>query len=343
MRHDPLRVTPTAAKARGLCPNCKQRIDISAGHCPFCSVPVDPGAAEAAADLADRVGEACVEAPRAGPVKAFCWWVRFGAIRSDDSGFARAKRTAIRVMCVWAVVLLAGIGDLAGYLLRSHKLQVIYAFHEAVRDGDISVVQALFRAHPDLEFSKDQLRLTPLEGAAWSGQREIAEFLVAHGAAVNGKTLSRALWQAAAGGHKALAEFLVVHGADVNARDDDGMTPLHYAADMGGDDVDGNCEVANFLISKGVDINAKDDRGRTPLHHAIRSHRLAGLLVACGADANARDAQGNRPQDNAGSMISPDGWYHPGDVDPIVLSTLRSGHGDDFGPCACAADASRRR
>jgi len=44
---------------------------------------------------------------------------------------------------------------------------------------------------------------------------------------------------------------LISKGADVNAKDEDGMTPLHWAASQGHKDI------AELLIAKGADVNAK--------------------------------------------------------------------------------------
>jgi ankyrin repeat protein len=81
-------------------------------------------------------------------------------------------------------------------------------------------------------------------------------------------------------------------GVDVNAKDDDGGTPMYWAA------VNGRKEIVELLIAKGADVNAKSKRG-TPLHFAAKGgHReVAKLLIAKGADVNAKTGDGVTPLD----------------------------------------------
>ena len=64
----------------------------------------------------------------------------------------------------------------------------------------------------------------------------------------------------------------IAAGTDVNAKDEDGLTPLHYAAYCG------HNEIAELLIAKGADVNAKDNAGTTTLDWAKYKSEIADLL-----------------------------------------------------------------
>jgi len=87
--------------------------------------------------------------------------------------------------------------------------------------------------------------------------------------------------------------------ADVNLRDEDGCTPLHFAADRG------SKEMVALLIAHGADINAADDDGATALHYAAlcENEEMCSELLSLGIDASIQDASGKTAQ-----QIAPQGW-----------------------------------
>lgn len=124
------------------CPVCKQTIDASSTECRFCSAPIDPIAAEAAAEKMAKVNQACSDAsflrtmafaflafivimfiPFMGllgvagywflmfavPFMSIRWWIKFGAIRVDDRDLKRARTTVIVVSILGSLPFLLRI------------------------------------------------------------------------------------------------------------------------------------------------------------------------------------------------------------------------------------------
>ena len=92
-------------------------------------------------------------------------------------------------------------------------------------------------------------------------------------------------------------------GGDVNGRNEEGETPLHWAAKR-----NGKRDVMAALLKAGADPNARNEKGSTPLHWAADSGSPAGLtaLLKAGADPNARDVWGYTPLHRAaGFSINP--------------------------------------
>lgn len=90
---------------------------------------------------------------------------------------------------------------------------------------------------------------------------------------------------------KAIVDLLLKADANVNAADNDGVTPLHWAA--------GYCftEIAQTLLQAGASLTAMDNVGMTPLHQAADSGctSVAQLLIDAGADVNRRTTQRMTP------------------------------------------------
>jgi len=83
--------------------------------------------------------------------------------------------------------------------------------------------------------------------------------------------------------------LLLDRKADPNTRDDEGLTPLHFAVG------DAREEISRMLISAGADVNATDIRGRPPLHHIpFRNdvHELTVMLLEKGANPRLTDRLG---------------------------------------------------
>lgn len=92
---------------------------------------------------------------------------------------------------------------------------------------------------------------------------------------------------AARAGNLAVARSLLDAGADADARDRQGNSPLHEAAGAG------DPAMVAFLLGEGAMLNAQGTDGATPLHRALHWSRpslaVAEALFEAGADLTARN------------------------------------------------------
>ena len=84
-------------------------------------------------------------------------------------------------------------------------------------------------------------------------------------------------------------EVLLSFGADVTHRDSSGMTPLHHAADVGGDSLRQtgkavSLQVCDLLLRSGADPSALDGQGETPVALARSYGWYAAAALLGGAD-----------------------------------------------------------
>jgi len=163
----------------------------------------------------------------------------------------------------------------------------------AAKLGDRAAAEAAFTAGASVN-AVDPLgspgQTTPLSIVAANGHRNVAEFLLDHGANVNGADglEQTPLHAAADNGSDAVAKLLIDRGAAIDARDFLGATPLHYAA------LRGHRSLVRLLIARGAVVNAQSTTGKTALHLAATAgHKeIVAFLIAHGADGKIRNSDG---------------------------------------------------
>lgn len=97
---------------------------------------------------------------------------------------------------------------------------------------------------------------------------------------------------------------LIRMGYDPNAQDEQGWTPLHFAAQEWSE------AAAHVLIDNGADVDRTDSHGNTPLWRAVFSSKARGelinLLLAAGADTNRQNSHGVSPRSLAATIANYD-------------------------------------
>lgn len=90
-------------------------------------------------------------------------------------------------------------------------------------------------------------------------------------------------------------DYLYQQGANVNIADNDGITPLMLATQLG------YLEGVEKLIAHGARVDVTNDSGETPLMYAVhaRNTELMRVLLEAGADPDRYDNSGRSARDYA--------------------------------------------
>jgi ankyrin repeat protein len=165
------------------------------------------------------------------------------------------------------------------------------ALKEAINRKDKEIIECLLanNADPNLE---DNYGCRALDSAILSRDVALARMLLVYGANPNFGYYPPVI-AAAVSGEEEIVELLLAHGADPNIRDaEDGWTPL-FAVTHAERHNDSHTIVERLLVG-GADPNLTDPDGYTPLFCAARNGNTLSIehLLAHGADPNRTTSDG---------------------------------------------------
>jgi ankyrin repeat protein len=131
-------------------------------------------------------------------------------------------------------------------------------------------------------------KMTGVHVAAYFGLEEVIKALLRNGHELesrdnNGRT---PLSWAAENGYDTVVTLLLEKGAELELRDEDGRTPLSWAASYGND------TFVTLLLEKGAELESRDNNARTPLSWAARNGHdiVVTLLLEKGVSVNSKNA-----------------------------------------------------
>ena len=205
-------------------------------------------------------------------------------------------------------------------------------FSRVANSGNIPVAELLLRYRQNINPScQDITEETPLSEAARGAQVKMVQFLLEHGANIDGRCSSKnrsgrvldnwtALMNAASCSYNTeednpnrhieylnTVNILLQAGANMNLQDDHGMTAVMLAIDAtchgagGKQPILGSIEgIIQALINHGANLNLQDNDGMTALMLATaqsKNKTIAAMLIQAGADITIINHDGKTAMD----------------------------------------------
>ncbi len=160
-------------------------------------------------------------------------------------------------------------------------------------DPDLRSCSTWFKIYWNSRWQKTLEHLTSLMISSYFGHEALVRLQLEKGAAVESKDDDgrTPLSWAARNGHEIVVTLLLEKAANVGSRGNDGRTPLSWAA------LKGHEAVVKLLLEKGGDVESKGNDGRTPLSWAaLNGHEaVVQLLLEKGADVESKDHDSRTP------------------------------------------------
>lgn len=201
--------------------------------------------------------------------------------------------------------------------------------HVAAKEGLAGAVSCIVAAGAETDATMPG-EVTPLHLATRYGHEEAARSLIEAGAACTARVVMEPSFDgfnalamavvdnmygsgpdaiARSAGRRSIRSIVELLERDFVSMDENGQTPLHYAAARGMQ------SLVQLMLDKGVDPNVIGNRGCTPVFEAVDNNdtAMARMLLERGADIDFRNKFGAAP-------LSYAVWHS--DVQPWVLSWL---------------------
>jgi ankyrin repeat protein len=134
---------------------------------------------------------------------------------------------------------------------------------DIARSGSLQELKAAEKKNPDIINKVSKEGYSPLTLSCYSGNNEVAKYLINNVKDINAKSgYGTPLMAAVVKNKKELVSLLIEKKANVNVTDPNGTSALHYAVMFGLEDI------TKLLVAAKADPSLKDNRGNSSLEYA---------------------------------------------------------------------------
>lgn len=134
---------------------------------------------------------------------------------------------------------------------------------DIARSGSLQELKAAEKKNPDIINKVSKEGYSPLTLSCYSGNNEVAKYLINNVKNINSKSgYGTPLMAAVVKSNTELAVLLIKKKVEINASDPNGTTALHYAVMF---DLE---EITKLLVDAKASITLKDNRGNSALDYA---------------------------------------------------------------------------
>ena len=149
--------------------------------------------------------------------------------------------------------------------IQKDKLKLlIMDFFQLIKEGDLETIKSIVKQDEGILHQKDGRGFPPLVMASYSGNLDVAKYLIEAGVDINAIDAAgnTALMGVCFKGYLDIVKLLLKKGAEVNIRNWQGASALIYAVTFGKN------EIAKELIKAGADKSFHDDKGNSAITYA---------------------------------------------------------------------------
>jgi len=201
------------------------------------------------------------------------------------------------------------------YIMFKEKRYLNSALLEAARFGALFCCKLLHQMNADLN-TENEKNNTPIHRAAHWGQLDIVEWFVDNNVSITafGCRGAKPLHIAAIMGDKStqsVCDFLLRKGVEVDIKDNDNMTPLHYAAKYSAVSPEYPSGTIELLFAHGANPYAEDKQKQTPIADAKhKGTRQCIELLSIYEDTLTQYSTIIDLTDDQSKTETPDSFYH---------------------------------